>query len=118
MMHQVKIPHGGFKDGHDGVKITQMEVAAGKEYDDCTEIFVRGKCIQYGAEVRFAGMTTIREGRDTPDADLVVPDNDDTDFKERLAVAIHLCLDHCDEGAGPDRFSVGAEMARICGDEY
>lgn len=123
-MNRINLPHGGFKDGRDGVKITALEAATGQEGDGYTEIFVRGKAIIAGAETRFAGTTILREGRDTPDADLDFGEGGyeslnrwDRETHEALTLAIHLCLDHCDEGAGPDRFSVGAEMARICGDE-
>ncbi len=117
MMNRVKLPAKGFKDGSDGVKITRLEVRLGQQFEDCTEIFVRGRAIIHGAEERFSGVTVIREGRDVPEADLEYSGKPDEEMGRNLAVAIHLCLDHCDEGAGPDRFSVGAEMARICGDE-
>ena len=118
-MNRVKLPPKGFTDDGDGymnpITITRLDVRLGQQFEDCTEIFVRGRAIIHGAEERFAGVTTLREGRDLPEADLEYSGKPDADTDRSLAVAIHLCLDHCDEGAGPD--SVGAEMARICGDE-
>lgn len=123
MMHRIKLPPKGFTPGRDDqdepVTITRLEVATGQQHEFSTEIFVRGRFMLEGAETRFSGMTVVREGRDDPDYDLDAGGGDEKDA-ERLALAIHLCLDHCDEGPGPDRFSVSSELARICdgdGDE-
>lgn len=120
-MHRIKLPAKGFTDDGDGymspITITRLDVAVGQQHEFSTELFVRGRAIIHGAEERFAGVTILREGRDEPDADLEYSGKPDAGTDIGLAVAIHLALDHCDEGPGPDRFSASAELARICDED-
>lgn len=91
------------------VPLEQLDLAVGERLGQSTQLFVRGHCLCGGAWLPFAGVTWLREGRDDPDHDLRVYGGKPTgDFRDDLAVSIHLALDVY---AGE---LVAGEMRRIC----